>query len=96
MEYLIGYIIISLILMIVFIEMNKNELYQDMCNINTRYNNRLLEQVKNGELTNSKYERMCREVGSGFSIYVIIHFIKSPFLAPMIFLLFLYNGGKLL
>ena len=48
MEYLIGYIIISIILMVVFIEMNKSELYQDMCDINTRYNNRLLEQVENG------------------------------------------------
>ena len=96
MEYLLGYIIISIILMVVFIEMNKSELYQDMCNINKRYNNRLLDQVENGDLTNSKYERMCRNVESGFSMYVIIHFIKAPFLAPMIFLLFLYNGGKLL
>lgn len=96
MDYLIGYIIISILLMIVFIEMNKNELYQDMCDINTRYNNRLLELVKNGELTNSRYERMCRKVGSGFNLYVVVHFIKAPFFAPMIFILFLYNGGKLL
>jgi|TARA_R110002020_G_scaffold173410_1_gene364308 hypothetical protein len=96
MEYLIGYIIISIILMIVFIEMNKNELYQDMCDINKRYNTKLLKRVELGNLSKSKYERMCRDVESGFGMYVIIHFLKAPFLAPMIFILFLYNGGKLL
>tara|TARA_R110001592_G_scaffold137562_6_gene355692 strand:+ start:35903 stop:36097 length:195 start_codon:yes stop_codon:yes gene_type:complete len=31
-----------------------------------------------------------------FNFYIIVHFLKAPLLAPLIFTLILRNGGKLL
>ena len=30
------------------------------------------------------------------NVYILVHLLKAPFLAPMIFLLILGNGGKLM
>ena len=76
MNYLIGYLIISIILMIIFVETNKKVLYKQYLDI---------------EKEND------RNPSEGwFNFYILTHFIKSPILCPMIFLLILGNGGKII
>jgi hypothetical protein len=76
MTYLIGYLIISIILMVVFIELNKKVLYKQYLDLEKEYK---------------------REPSNGwFNFYILTHFIKAPFLCPMIFLLILGNGGKII
>jgi len=76
MNYLIGYLIISIILMVIFVEINKEVLYKQYLEIE---------------------EENDRNPSSGwFNFYILTHFIKSPFLCPMIFLLILGNGGKII
>lgn len=76
MNYLIGYLIISIILMVIFVEINKQVLYKQYLEIE---------------------EENDRDPSEGwFNFYILTHFIKSPFLCPMIFLLILGNGGKII
>ena len=76
MNYLIGYLIISLILMVIFIELNKEVIYKQYWEIEKEHK---------------------RKPSNGwFNFYILTHFIKSPFLCPMIFLLILGNGGKII
>jgi len=76
MNYLIGYLIISLILMVIFIELNKEVLYKQYLEI--------------------EKENKRKPSNGWFNFYILTHFIKSPFLCPMIFLLILGNGGKII
>ena len=76
MNYLIGYLIISIILMVIFIEINKEVLHKQYLEIE---------------------EENDRNPSEGwFNFYILTHFIKSPILCPMIFLLILGNGGKII
>ena len=76
MEYIIGYIIFSLIVTIFFVETNKKQLLKNYLNFEKRIN---------------------RTPTSGwYSFYVFTHILKSPVLCPMIVVLILGNGGKLI
>ena len=76
MNYLIGYLIISIILMVIFIEINKEVLHKQYIEI----------EEENDRITSEGW----------FNFYILTHFIKSPILCPMIFLLILGNGGKII
>ena len=76
MEYIIGYLIVSLIVTIFFIEINKKQLLKNYLNFEKRTN---------------------RVPSNGwYNFYVFTHILKSPILCPMIVLLILGNGGKLI
>ena len=76
MEYLIGYLILSVIVMVFFVEVNKKQIQENYLNFENKYN---------------------REPSNGwYNFYVFTHFLKSPLWCPMIVLLILGNGGKLI
>ena len=76
MEYLLGYLLLSLIVMVLFIEVNKKQLLENYLNFEKRYN---------------------RKPSNGwYNFYIFTHFLKSPLWCPMIILLILGNGGKLI
>ncbi len=76
MEYLIGYLILSVIVMVFFVEVNKKQIQENYLNFENKYN---------------------REPSNGwYNFYIFTHFLKSPLWCPMIVLLILGNGGKLL
>lgn len=76
MNYIIGYLLMSQILMIFFLTINYQKMTQNYLNLE-KENKR---QPSNG----------------WFNFYIIVHFLKAPLLAPLIFTLILRNGGKLL
>ena len=76
MEYLIGYLILSVIVMVLFIEVNKKQLLENYLNFE-----------KKGERNPSN---------RWYNFYIFTHFLKAPILCPMIVLLILGNGGKLI
>tara|TARA_R100001377_G_C3128256_1_gene88390 strand:+ start:54 stop:287 length:234 start_codon:yes stop_codon:yes gene_type:complete len=76
MEYLIGYLILSLIVMVLFVETNKKQILKNYLNFENRYN----RQPTNG----------------WYNFYIFTHFLKAPLLCPMIVLLILGNGGKII
>ena len=76
MEYIIGYLILSVIVMVFFVEVNKKQLEKNYLEFENRYN---------------------RKPSNGwYNFYVFTHILKSPILCPMIILLILGNGGKLI
>ena len=76
MEYLLGYLLLSLITMVLFVEVNKKQLLENYLNFEKRYD---------------------RIPSNGwYNFYIFTHFLKSPFMCPMIVLLILGNGGKLI
>ena len=76
MNYIIGYLIISLILMVIFLTINYEKMVQNYLDLEKEYK---------------------RQPSSGwFNFYIVVHFLKAPLLAPLIFALVLRNGGKLL
>jgi hypothetical protein len=76
LTYLITYLIISQILMIIFLQVNKEEITQQY-----------LESEKKRDTEPTQW---------WLNIYIFAHLIKAPVLAPMIFILILGNGGKLI
>ena len=76
MEYLIGYLILSLIVMVLFVEVNKEQLQENYLDFEDKYN------------------RTPSNVWYNF--YIFTHFLKAPLLCPMIILLILGNGGKII
>ena len=76
MEYLIGYLILSVIVMVLFIEVNKKQLLENYLNF---------EKKGNGNPSNRWY-----------NFYIFTHFLKAPILCPMIIVLILGNGGKII
>jgi len=76
MEYILGYLLLSMIIMIVFIELNKKVLYNQYMELE-------------GEHKREPSEWW-------FNFYILTHFLKAPFLCPMILLLMLSNGGKII
>jgi|TARA_R110000744_G_C19325948_1_gene558057 hypothetical protein len=76
MEYLIGYLILSLIVMVLFVEVNKKQILKNYLNFENRYD----RQPTNG----------------WYNFYIFTHFLKAPLLCPMIVLLILGNGGKII
>tara|TARA_R110001583_G_scaffold174968_1_gene329460 strand:- start:2326 stop:2559 length:234 start_codon:yes stop_codon:yes gene_type:complete len=76
MEYLIGYLILSLIVMVLFVEVNKEQLQENYLDFEDKYN---------------------RKPSNGwYNFYIFTHFLKAPLLCPMIILLILGNGGKII
>lgn len=76
MEYILGYLLLSLVVMVLFIEVNKKVLYNQYVEL---------------EAENK------RDPSEGwFNFYILTHFLKAPFLCPMILLLILSNGGKII
>ena len=76
MQYLIGYLLLSLIVMVLFVESNKKQLLENYLNFEEKYN---------------------RKPSNGWdNFYIFTHFLKSPLWCPMIILLILGNGGKLI
>ena len=76
LTYLITYLIISQILMLIFLQVNKEEITQQY-----------LESEKKRDTEPTQW---------WLNIYIFAHLIKAPVLAPMIFILILGNGGKLI
>ena len=76
LTYLISYLILSQILMLIFLQVNKEEITQQY-----------LESEKKRETEPTQW---------WLNIYIFAHLIKAPVLAPMIFILILGNGGKLI
>ena len=76
LTYLLTYLIISQILMIIFLQVNKEEITQ--------------------QYLDSEKKRATEPTQWWLNIYIVAHLIKAPVLAPMIFLLILGNGGKLI
>lgn len=76
LTYIITYLIISQILMIIFLQVNKKEITQ--------------------QYLESEKKRGTDPTQLWLNIYIFVHLIKAPVLAPMIFLLILGNGGKLI
>ena len=76
LTYLLTYLIISQILMIIFLQVNKEEITQ--------------------QYLDSEKKRDTEPTQWWLNIYIVAHLIKAPVLAPMIFLLILGNGGKLI
>lgn len=76
LTYIITYLIISQILMIIFLQVNKEEITQ--------------------QYLESEKKRGTDPTQLWLNIYIFVHLIKAPVLAPMIFLLILGNGGKLI
>ncbi len=76
MEYLLGYLILSLIVMTLFVETNKKQLLENYLS----------------------FEKRCGGKPSNvwYNFYIFTHFLKSPLWCPMIVLLILGNGGKLI
>ena len=76
MEYLIGYLILSLIVMVLFVEVNKEQLQENYLDFEDKYN---------------------RKPSNGwYNFYIFTHFLKAPLLCPIILLLILGNGGKII
>ncbi len=75
MTYIITYILLSLIVMVFFVETNKEQLNKNYLSI--------------------EKERGEEPTQSWFNFYIVTHFIKAPFLCPLIILLILGNGGKI-
>ena len=76
MEYLLGYLLLSLIIMVLFVEVNKKQLLENYLNFEKRYD---------------------RTPSNGwYNFYIFTHFLKAPLLCPMIVLLILGNGGKII
>ena len=75
MEYLIGYLILSLIVMVLFVEVNKEQLQENYLDFEDKYN---------------------RKPSNGWYNFYFTHFLKAPLLCPMIILLILGNGGKII
>jgi hypothetical protein len=76
LTYLITYLIISQILMIIFLQVNKEEITE--------------------QYLESEKKRATEPTQWWLNIYIFVHLIKAPVLAPMIFILILGNGGKLI
>ena len=76
MEYIIGYLIFSIVVTMIFVEINKKQIVENYLNF---------EKKRNNDPSNGWY-----------NFYVFTHFLKSPLWCPMIVLLILGNGGKLL
>ena len=76
MEYLIGYIVLSLIVMVPFVEINKKQILDNYLKFEKRYK---------------------REPSNGwYNFYIFTHFLKSPLWCPMVIMLILLNGGKII
>jgi len=76
MQYLIGYILLSLIVMTFFIEVNKKQIKENYLNFESKYNS--------------------EPTVLWFNIYILVQYLKSPLWCPMVILLILGNGGKLI
>jgi len=76
MEYIIGYIIVSIIITMIFVEINKKQIVENYLNF---------EKKRNGNPSNGWY-----------NFYIFTHFLKSPLLCPLIVVLILGNGGKII
>jgi hypothetical protein len=76
LTYLISYLILSQILMLIFLQVNKEEITE--------------------QYLESEKKRATEPTQWWLNIYIFVHLIKAPVLAPMIFLLILGNGGKLI
>jgi len=76
MEYLLGYLLLSLIVMVLFIEVNKKQLQENYLDFEDKYNR--------------------KPSNRWYNFYIFTHFLKAPLLCPMIVLLILGNGGKLI
>tara|TARA_R110001606_G_scaffold274126_2_gene422665 strand:- start:35 stop:268 length:234 start_codon:yes stop_codon:yes gene_type:complete len=76
MEYIIGYLIVSIIVTMIFVEINKKQIVSNYLKF---------EKNRNNDPSNGWY-----------NFYVFTHILKSPILCPMIVLLILGNGGKLI
>ena len=76
LTYLLTYLIISQILMIIFLQVNKEEITE--------------------QYLESEKKRNTEPTQWWLNIYIFVHLLKAPVLAPMIFLLILGNGGKLI
>ena len=76
LTFLLTYLIISQILMIIFLQVNKEEITQ--------------------QYLDSEKKRRDEPTQWWLNIYIFVHLLKAPVLAPMIFLLILGNGGKLI
>jgi len=76
LTFLLTYLIISQILMIIFLQVNKEEITQ--------------------QYLDSEKKRRAEPTQWWLNIYIFVHLLKAPVLAPMIFLLILGNGGKLI
>jgi hypothetical protein len=76
LTYLISYLILSQILMLIFLQVNKEEITE--------------------QYLESEKKRATEPTQWWLNIYIFVHLIKAPVLAPMIFILILGNGGKLI
>jgi hypothetical protein len=76
MEYLIGYLILSVIVMVLFIEVNKKQLLENYLNF----------EKKGDRVPSNRW----------YNFYILTHFLKAPILCPMIIVLILGNGGKII
>jgi hypothetical protein len=76
MEYLIGYIVLSLIVMVPFVEINKKQILDNYLKFEKRYKR--------------------KPSNSWYTFYIFTHFLKSPLWCPMIIILILLNGGKII
>ena len=76
LEYIIGYITISLVVMVGFVLINQKQLQEQYLE---------LEEENGGTPTNKWY-----------NFYIFTHFLKAPFLCPLIIMLIFRNGGKML
>ena len=76
MNYIIGYLLVSQILMIIFLTINYQQMIKNYLDLEKEHK----RQPSNG----------------WFNFYILVHFLKAPLLAPLIFALVLRNGGKLL
>jgi hypothetical protein len=75
-EYILGYLAISMVVMTGFILINQKQLQENYLEI---------EEERNGTPSNGWY-----------NFYILTHYLKAPFLCPMIFIIILFNGGKLI
>mgnify|MGYP003639459606 FL=1 len=75
-EYILGYLTVSMVVMIGFILINQKQLQENYLKI---------EEERNGIPTNGRY-----------NFYILTHFLKAPLLCPMILIVILFNGGKLI
>ena len=76
MEYILGYLLLSMIIMVIFIEINKKTLYNQYLELEEEYK--------------------IKPSNGWFTFYLLTHFLKAQFLCPMILLLILGNGGKII
>jgi len=76
LEYIIGYIVLSLVVMFMFVLINQKQLTENYLEI---------EKERSGTPSNGWY-----------NFYIFTHFLKAPLLFPMIALLILGNGGRII